>query len=239
MLNCTWTSVQKVFWVKSFDACSCLVDFNSLYHSHSHVSMTVKPSFYIIPSQFFEFSLFTTALNTFLSRRLSNFLTEKKRVKLAHCLEDSVAIWWKTIKTEAVGCLLSACCIEALDFATKSCSLKRGHDVVFKATGPVLWKWESICLWIEISTPIKTGGPRLLHRLGVLLARIIPHNWFGNVSSFWIKVSATTALREETRERPLTISSGSFSNRSSFICLREKIEFCVCGFVWTNFGLVW
>ena len=78
---------------------------------------------YIASSHFIEFSFFTTTMNIVFSERQTNFLTRIKKVKAAHWFEHGVAMTTKNINSEAVNFLLSACCIEALNFAMWSCSL--------------------------------------------------------------------------------------------------------------------
>ena len=119
---------------------------------------------YIASPHFIELSFYTTRINILLSGRRSSFLTVTKVVRASHCFEHSVAMRTKTINTEAVTLRLSACFIEAIDFATWSQSLKTGQDHTFKATGFLLLRCDSTSLWIEISPHLKTNGLGLTHR---------------------------------------------------------------------------
>ena len=129
-------------------------------------------SLYIALSEIIEFSLFTTIVTTLFNERRSNSLIVTKVVRAAYWFDHRGAMRIKTINTEAVIFLLSACCIEALDFPIWSCSLKVGHEFIFKATGLVLSMFEPTCLSIAIRTRKKTSWNGLTHEVGELLASI-------------------------------------------------------------------
>ena len=97
-------------------------------------------------SQFIELSLVTITFNILLSEGRSILLTGMKMMKAAQRFKSSVPMRTKTMNTEAVNFFLFASCIINLDFAIWPCSLKIGHDHIFKPTGLVFSKCEPTCL---------------------------------------------------------------------------------------------
>ena len=93
---------------------------------------------FLVSSQCIEFSLLTAVFDIFFRERWTYPLTRTEVIKAAQSFKHSVAMRQKTIENKVVYFLLSASCMEALNFTISSCSLKITHDHVFKTTGLVL-----------------------------------------------------------------------------------------------------
>ena len=124
-----------------FNSIGCLVQSPPLTFPHLYDSETLL--LYKTSSEFIEFSFPTATFDIFFSERSVELLTGTKVIKATHFLKHSIAMRTKPINTEAVFFLMSACCIEALNFKLWSCSLKIGHDHSFKATGLVVSRCQS------------------------------------------------------------------------------------------------
>ena len=136
---------------------------------------------YISSCQFIECSFDTVKFDIISSERWAELLTGKKVVKATHCFKHSFATRTKPINNGAVNFLSSACSVEALNFAIRSCTLKIRHDHIFKATGLILSRCQSTGFFIDIPTGIKTDGHGLTNRVEVNLAGINPNNRFAYV----------------------------------------------------------
>ena len=97
----------------------------------------------IVSSQCIELSLLATTFNILFSERRTQLSTDAEVVKAIHGFKHSVAMRTKSINTEAVNFLLSACFKEAFNFTFWFCSLEKRHDHIFKAAGLVLSRYES------------------------------------------------------------------------------------------------
>ena len=134
-------------------------------HKFSHFKNSQIFSCILIYRLNSSLSLFWNAtFDIFCGERWTYFLTGKKVVNGTHCLKHKVSLWTKATCIGALNFVLFTCCLEAFNLTTGSCSLKKGHDLIFTATSLAFRNCVSTPLWIEISTRMETGRHRLIHR---------------------------------------------------------------------------
>ena len=188
--------------------------------------MTLNFFSYIASTQFIEllsdilFERCSTS-NILLSERRLIFW-QRLTIKASHSFKRSFAMkdrqHWSSLFF-----FLWDCCIEALDIATWSCSLKTWHDHFVEAMVLFLTTCEFTCLWIEILMRTKTAEQRLTHRIRIYLVSINLNTWFAYVCRF---LNITFMNNGFLCRNDWGTTKNIFSKflQKDFICIRERME---------------
>ena len=146
-----------------FKVNGCLVQSPLLAFIHFNDSEAVF--LHVISSRFISVLVSYYHVEHLLQWKMDVFLDKKKSDKSSPWPQTQCCNEKKSYQYWSSQFFPSAFCIAALDFANWSCSLKKGYDHIFKATGLVLPRFEPTCLMIKITKRMKTVGLMLTHQI--------------------------------------------------------------------------